>query len=133
MDYDILKGYEQMKPEQIKLLLEQTYWANERTMDTLLKAMKHSVCYGVFEKESGRQVGFARVVTDFAVVYYLADVIIDSDHRGKGLGKMLVEKIVTDPDYEGLRGILFTRDAHGLYAKYGYIEAGSRFMTKTPK
>ena len=78
--------------------------------------MINSICFGIYLKDY--QVGFARCVTDFATVYWLADVIIDNDYRKLGLGKALVEAIVKHEKVKGCFGILGTKDAHGLYEKY---------------
>lgn len=74
--------------------------------------------------------GFARAVTDYATIYWLCDVIIDEKHRGHGLGKMLVESVVNCEELAGLRGILGTKDAHGLYEQYGFVRVPDRFMVK---
>lgn len=78
----------------------------------------------------GRQIGFARAVTDSATMYWLCDVIIDEEHRDRGLGKALVEHIVNSKELAGLRGILGTKDAYSLYERYGYVKAPDRFMIK---
>ena len=69
------------------------------------------------------------MITDYATTFYLADVIIDESHRGDGLGKTLVSYILARPKYAGLRGILVTKDAHGLYEKYGFERQDGRFMS----
>ena len=71
---------------------------------------------------TGRQVGFARVVTDYATFGYLADVFVIKEFRGKGLAKWMMEVIMGHPDLQGLRRwLLATKDAHGLYAKFGFL------------
>jgi ribosomal protein S18 acetylase RimI-like enzyme len=72
------------------------------------------------------------VISDFATTYYLADVIIDQDYRQRGLGQALVSYIISRPEYACLRGILLTKDAHGLYEKYGFETADGRAMVKAP-
>ena len=87
------------------------------------------MCFGVFE--NAKQVGFARVIADYATYAYLADVFILESHRGKGLSKFLMECIVAHPQLQGLRRwTLATRDAHGLYAKFGFtpLQTPDRFM-----
>ena len=84
-----------------------------------------------FKTEFGVQtMGFARVITDYATTYYLCDVIIDADYRGRGLGTALISHIESRPEYAGLRGLLLTRDAHGLYAKFGFETVSGRAMVK---
>lgn len=108
--------------------LARSYWASNRSEATIRKAVENSVCYGLYRGDA--QVGFARIVTDGATVYYLCDVYIDERERGKGLGKKLVAAIVRE--YEGIPGLLGTRDAHGLYEQYGFRKEPERFMRRTP-
>jgi GNAT superfamily N-acetyltransferase len=112
----------------IKSLLEQTYWANERTEEIILKSVENSICYGVYFKDT--LVGFGRVVTDYSTVYWICDIIIDGNHRGKGLGKKLMKCITETPELGGLLGILATRDAHGLYEQYDFLKEPNKFMLK---
>jgi GNAT superfamily N-acetyltransferase len=84
------------------------------------RAIAGSLCFGLFS-EQGDQVGFARMITDCATFAYLADVYVLEEHRGKGLGKWIVETILAHPSLQGLRRILLaTRDAHQLYAQFGF-------------
>jgi GNAT superfamily N-acetyltransferase len=105
-----------------------SYWAKDRAKDTIEKSITNSLCFGVYEQS--RQVGFARCVSDFATVYWLADVIIDDDYRKMGLGKTLVEMVVKHKLLKSCFGILGTSDAHGLYEKYGFQLVDGRFMRK---
>lgn len=114
--------------ESIKALLKKSYWANERTDETIRTSIENSICYGVYEGE--KIVGFGRVVTDFSTVYWVCDIIIDPDYRGQGLGKMLMDKISSTKEIEGLKGILATSDAHGLYEQYGFVRESQKFMSK---
>ena len=75
-------------------------------------------------------VGFARIVTDYATMYWLCDVIIDENHQKNGLGKKLIEIITNMNELDGMFGILATRDAHGLYEKYGFYKVGEKYMRK---
>lgn len=109
-------------------LLNTSYWAKDRPSDTIEKSLMNSICFGVYE--NNRQVGFARCVTDYATVYWLADVIIDNDYRGLGLGKALVHAITNHQQLKGCFGILRTGDAHGLYEKYGFNLVNDKFMHK---
>lgn len=102
-----------------RYLSQDSYWARGVPLDVLERAIRGSLCFGVYAPE--RQVGFARVVTDAATFAYLADVFILPDHRGLGLGKQLVAAIMAHPDLQGLRRIMLaTRDAHGLYRHFGF-------------
>jgi GNAT superfamily N-acetyltransferase len=96
-----------------------SYWAAGIPRQTLERAVAGSLCFGVYE--GGKQVGFARVVTDRATFAYLCDVFVLSAYRGRGLSKWLVECVVAHPDLQGLRRfVLVTKDAHGLYARFGF-------------
>jgi GNAT superfamily N-acetyltransferase len=112
-------------------LSKHAYWCLNIPFDTLSKAMENSLNIGVFHHAS--QVGFARVITDYATIAYLGDVYILQEHRGKGLSKWMMENIMHYPRLQGLRRwILLTRDAHELYKKFGWKEIAfpDRWMEK---
>lgn len=99
--------------------LVQSYWSEGIPKELLRRAIANSISFGVYE--GNRQVGFARVISDYATFAYIADVFVLGEHRGKGLGKRLMEMIVSHPRLQGLRRWhLVTRDAHGLYQQYGF-------------
>lgn len=101
-------------------LLRHSYWAKNRTREALELAIAHSRCYGLYDK-AGVQIGFARCVTDFATFAYLADVFIVPGEQGHGLGRWLVACVLSDPDLQHVtRWTLYTQDAQGLYARYGF-------------
>ena len=133
MDYRIVEGLDNMELSDIVRLLRTTYWAGDRPEEVIETALRNSHCYGICLPGSNRLAAFARVVSDGATMYYLADVVVDEAWRGRGLGTALVDHIVSCPAYAPLRGILFTRDAHGLYRKFGFDAPGDRVMVKTPK
>ena len=96
-------------------LSKQTYWAMDRSFDTVEKSIRHSLCFGVFASD-GKQVGFARIVTDYATFAWLCDVFILEEYRKKDLGKRLIETVVAHPDLIRIQRIMLaTRDAHELY------------------
>ena len=128
MHYRILEGAENMRLDDIVRLLRMTYWAGQRPVEKIKASLGHSACYGVWLEDEQKLVGFARVITDCATTYYLCDVIIDEAYRGKGLGKALLSHITAK--YAGLRGLLLTRDAHGLYRQFGFETAEGRAMVK---
>ena len=130
MNISIVSGTENLPLDQVMSLLEQTYWADKRTPDQVKLSMDNSRCYGVYLHGCEKLVGFARVISDFATTYYLCDVVIDQAHRHKGLGTALVSHIEQQPEYQGLRGMLITRDAHTLYEKFGYQTLNGRAMVK---
>ncbi len=105
----------------VERFLKSSYWAPNRSRSKIERSIRTSVVFGLFEAE--RQVGFARVVTDAATFAYLCDVFIDDSVRGKGLGKWLIRVVLDHPDLQGMRRwLLATRDAHSLYAQYGFVE-----------
>lgn len=100
-------------------LSRDSYWARGIPREVFTRSVEHSLCFGIYAET--RQVGFARVISDFATFAYLADVFIDEGHRGRGLSKWLMDTIVSHPDLHGLRRwLLATQDAHTLYARYGF-------------
>ena len=130
MNYTFIDGADQIDPEEVQRLLKTTYWAANRSLETIKASMRHSSCHGVFPEGENRLIGFARVITDYATTYYLCDVIIDPAYRHQGLGKALVSHVVSQ--FATLRGLLLTRDAHGLYAHFGFERADGRAMVKAP-
>ena len=106
--------------------LSESYWAKDRPKKTIKKSIKNSDCFGIYI--GNQQVGFARIITDYSVIYWLCDVFIDEKHRGIGLGKKLVDFIVNNDELKNLTGILATRDAHMLYEKYGFKLDRESFM-----
>jgi GNAT superfamily N-acetyltransferase len=95
-------------------LANRSYWARGRSRETVEKSIAHSLCFGLYDGD--RQVGFARLVTDQATFGWLCDVFILESHRGRGLGKWLVESLLQHPTVSSLRRLLLaTRDAHELY------------------
>lgn len=112
-------------------LSEESYWAKHIPLEVVKRSIDNSLCFGLYHL--GKQIGFARLVTDKATFAYLADVFIIEMYRGKGLSKWLVQTIQAYPEVQGLRRwMLGTRDAHGLYAQFGWTpipeEMVSRFM-----
>ncbi|MCW4631315.1 MULTISPECIES: GNAT family N-acetyltransferase [Marinomonas] len=130
--YRISWDYKEMDFDVIHHYISNTYWAKNIPQTTLKRALDNSLCFGVFSQE-GKQIGFARMITDQATFAYLADVFIDEEHRGKGLSKWLMQEIHDYPSLQGLRRILLaTRDAHGLYGQFGYtpLNYPETFMQK---
>ena len=133
IEFRIINDPDKIKSEEVLRLLKMTYWANNRTIEQIEESMASSFCYGLFLAEEERLVGFARVISDLATTYYLCDVIIDPEYQHQGLGKALVSHIISLPQYRKLRGILLTKDAHGLYEKYGFETVNDRAMVKAPE
>jgi GNAT superfamily N-acetyltransferase len=108
LDIDLVVGW-----------LRQSYWAADRSLATMLRSFEHALCLGVYRGQ--RQIGFCRVVTDYATFGYVADVILAADCRGQGVGTWLMATVVQHPDLQGFRRwILVTRDAHRLYERVGF-------------
>lgn len=115
----------------IHRFLTDSYWSRGITVDKVKNSIKNSLCFGVYDET--KQVGFARVVTDYTLFGYLADVFIIEEYRGRGLSKWLIECIVNHPDIKDLRTLMLaTKDAHKLYEKFGFkpLEEPERFMKK---
>ncbi len=114
-------------------LSDESYWAKGRTLETIRRSIENSCVFGAYDA-AGCQVGFARVVTDFATFGWLCDVFVDGGHRGRGVGKLLVKSVVEHPELRDLRiMVLATRDAHELYRRYGAfggVERPSGWMVR---
>ena len=109
--------------------LTRSYWARGISRSVVDASITNSLCFGLYEND--RQVGFARVITDRATFAYLADVFVLESHRGRGLAKVLMTTVLEHPEVQGLRRwLLATRDAHALYAQFGFrpLVAPDRFM-----
>lgn len=129
-EYRISNDKSLLSLQEIQGLLARSYWASQRPGEVIAKSIENSICFGIYNGAS--QVGFARVVTDYATMFWIADVFIDEGHRGKGLGKQLIRSITEMETLKGLQGILFTSDAHGLYEQFGFIRVPDKAMVKRP-
>lgn len=117
--YEISTDPARLDIDAIHAFLTQSYWSPGIPRATVARAISHSLCFGAFWQ--GQQVGFARVVTDRTTFAYLCDVYVLEAHRGRGLAKQLMDRVVQHPDLQGLRRMMLaTRDAHSLYARYGF-------------
>src|SRR5687767_1347922 len=109
IDLDLVHGF-----------LTRCYWAAGIPREVVRRSIENCVCFGVYG--GGKQVGFARVITDRATFAYLADVFVVESHRGRGLSKLMMQSIMAHPELQGLRRwSLVTRDAHGLYSAFGFL------------
>lgn len=112
-------------------MLARAYWAGGRTSQMIARYLKHSLTFGLYD--GSRQIGLARVVSDYTTFAWLCDVFVHEDYRGQGLGKWLLEAVHSHPDLQGLRRwMLATKDAHGLYSQFGWVTLGppERWMMK---
>jgi GNAT superfamily N-acetyltransferase len=148
---------ERLSLDVVHAFLTNCYWAKGIPREVVARSIEHSLCFGVYDESppfgsaQGRllakearpfggaqgkrgapvQVGFARVISDFATIAYVGDVFVLETHRGRGLGKWLMQCITEHPALQNLRRwILTTRDAHGLYSQFGFtpVKAPERFM-----
>ena len=104
-----------------RFLVEESYWAANRTFEQTKTAIENSICFGVYDAE--RQIAFARVVSDKATFAYIGDVFVIDEYRGRGVSKKLMAAMIGHPELQDLRRwVLATRDAHGLYEKFGFTE-----------
>lgn len=103
-------------------LCNRSYWAKGRTLESVKRSLEHSVCLSAFTRE-GKQIGFARFVTDYVVFAWVMDVFVIDGYQGKGIGKSLIQHILDYPGMDQVKGIgLRTNDAHALYQKFGFGE-----------
>jgi len=119
LDLDVIHGF-----------LTNCYWAKGIPREIVHRSIEHSLCFGIYDSR-GVQVGFARVISDFSTVAYLGDVFVLESHRGRGLSKWMMECVMQHPALQGLRRwILLTRDAHGLYERFGFtpVKSQERYM-----
>ena len=120
-EYSISTDEARLDVDVIHHFLDSSYWASGRSIETIRRSIDHSLPFGVYKEN--QQVGFARVITDYATFAWIADVFILEEHQGRGLGKWLMEIILTHPELQGFRRwVLATKDAHDLYRKYGFNE-----------
>lgn len=128
--YTISTEKERLDVGLIHEFLSASYWANGIPRSVVERSIEHSLCFGAFQQD--QQAGFARVITDYATFAYIADVFVLPEHRGHGISKLLMAAIQAHPDLQGLRRqMLATRDAHGLYARFGFkpLAQPEMFMT----
>jgi GNAT superfamily N-acetyltransferase len=129
MDLEISTDHARLDVALICEFLQTSYWARGRRRSVIERSIKNSLCFGAYL--SGRQVAFARVVSDRAVFAYLMDVFVLPEFRGRGISERLMRTILDHPDLQNLRVFLLaTRDAHGLYSKFGFrpLEEPARWM-----
>jgi len=110
-----------LQVELIHQFLTSTYWAKGRTLEEVQKTIDHCLCFGIYI--DGKQIGFARVATDYTVFAYLMDVFVLPEFRGKGYSKQLMEAVHTEPKLQSCKvWMLKTADAHGLYEQFDYTQ-----------
>ncbi len=111
-------------------LLAKTYWAKGRALQTVKDTIARCLCFSI--RDGKGQIGFARVMTDYATYAIILDVVISERYRGRGLGTWLMERITSHPDIASLKQVLWTADADALYRKCGFaVPEKLRFMLRT--
>jgi GNAT superfamily N-acetyltransferase len=128
-EFELSTDRKRLQPEIIHGFLKKSYWAAGRSKEVMLRSIEHSLPFGIFFHE--RQVGFARVVTDYSTFAWIADVFVDEEFRGRGLSKWLMQSILAHPELQRLRRwVLATRDAHELYSRFGFkpLQSPDRWM-----
>jgi GNAT superfamily N-acetyltransferase len=128
-EFTVSTDWRQLDRELIHRFLSSCYWAKGIPRETVDRSIENSLCFGLYHK--GQQVGFARVISDFATYAYIGDVFVIEAFRGRGLGKVLMRSILEHPALQGLRRwSLVTKDAHGLYAQFGFqpVKSPERHM-----
>lgn len=128
-EYTVSTDRARLQPAVIHGYLARSYWSAEIPLETLERALDHSLNFGLYARDT--QVGFTRVVTDQATFAWICDVFVLEEERGRGLSKWLIECVRATPELAGLRRwLLATRDAHGLYARFGFtpLAAPERWM-----
>ena len=128
-DYRFCCKRRHMRVGDIVRLLNTTYWAKGRSRKEIQKRIQHSLPYGIFNAE-GEQVGFARVITDFSTTFYLADVVVREDLRGKGLGRAFMAYVLDDSRFCDAKGVLLTRSAFQFYQHFGFALCEDRCMLR---
>lgn len=124
-----------MKVSDIYNLLKDTYWLSNRKIEAVEESLKYSLCIGAFDDETKDQIGFVRALTDYATVYYVADMVVHPGFRRIGIGRDMMKTLIDMPQLKTLRGILITRNpaAEQLYKTLGFIVHDTVFMEKFPE
>jgi GNAT superfamily N-acetyltransferase len=129
--FTISTDLDRLDVDAIADMLTRAYWAQGRTREMIQRYLQYSLTFGLYD--GSRQIGLARVVSDYTTFAWLCDFFIHEDYRGQGLGKWLMETVHSHPDLQGLRRwMLATRDAHGLYSQFGWVtlDPPERWMMK---
>lgn len=131
-DYVISTDPARLDVQSIFEFLSEAYWSKGLAFERMERSLRNSMCVGLYHRD--RQIGFARVVTDYARFAYLADVFVIDAYRGQGLSTWLLEVILGFEELQGVKWLLSTRDAHGLYERFGFrrLSDPKRLMERAP-
>ncbi|MCI0447523.1 GNAT family N-acetyltransferase [bacterium] len=117
--FELTTDKNRMQVDVIYRFLQKSYWADKRSLEAIKKSIEFSLPFGIFDGD--RQIGFARVISDYSTFAWIADVYIEEEYRGKGLSKWLMESMLAHPELQDLRRwVLATKDAHALYSQFGF-------------
>jgi GNAT superfamily N-acetyltransferase len=119
-EYELSTDQARLNIDRVEAMLHASYWATERHREVIEKSIAGSLCMGAYQRADGLQVGFARLVTDYATFGWLCDVFVDPVARGQKLGVAMVDALVTQPEVRELNLVLLTADAHKLYERFGF-------------
>lgn len=131
LDLKISTNKKKLKVLEIHSFLKESYWAKDIPLKAIKQQIKNSFCFGVYDDK--KQIGYARVITDYVSLAYLCDVFIIDEYRGLGFSKKLLTAILNHPKLKNVKSwMLATKDAHGLYKKFGFepLEEPSKYMRK---
>jgi len=128
-EFVISDDLSRVQVEVVADLLAKTFWGHRRPREVVEKLIQTSICFSLFHQQW--QIGFSRVVTDYAVFSWLSDLVLNEGYRGRGLGGWLIGCILEHPQISGTQFVLQTTYAAGLYKKFGF-QANEKLMTRTP-
>ena len=118
-EYNISDDKSRLDLKLIHHVISNSYWAKGRSFEEVKRSIDNSICYGLYT--DGKQIGFARIVTDLTTIAYIMDVFIVEEYRGNGLSKILLKRILHDERFSPVKKwMLATKDAHSLYKKFGF-------------
>jgi ribosomal protein S18 acetylase RimI-like enzyme len=124
-NYFISTNNSQLDKEKITALLNTCFWSKNIPLEYVERFIKHSLCFGLYHASDNQLVGFGRVVSDYTTYAYVCDIVIDAQHRNKGLGSILINEILSHPDLQGLKtwSLRTTEEARKIYEKHGFKPA----------
>ncbi len=127
-EYELTDDKSRFDLAAIHELLLNTYWAADRPFEVMARSIEYSLCLGLLQ--GSRQIGFCRAVTDRATFSWICDVVVHVEHRGRGLGKWMVNELIHHPQVQTRSQLLATRDAHGLYQRHGFHLADQDYLKR---
>ncbi len=126
-EYRITDDRSRVQLDTVHRMLAATYWGSRRPVDVVERMVTGSICFSLYHGD--RQIGFGRAVSDSATFSWIADVVVEPEYRGAGLGQWLMESMAEHPAIRGTQMVLQTRDAHGFYERFGFSENSALMST----